>query len=218
MFDEMAIRQHIDYCRNKFVGYVDYGSNIECDTTKIVKEALIFSIVCMNQSWKIPIAYYLINGISSNQKRNLTLQCLTAVNETGMLVISLTCDGLSSNINMLYSLGCNFNINTNNFQNWFKHPANDNHVYVFLNPSHMIKLVRNTLGRVKQLFDGEGNKIQWRQFEELHKLQEAEGLHLANKLRTKHIEFYNNKMKVKYATQLLSMSVTNAFKLCKDKL
>jgi len=57
----MAIRQHIDYCRDKFVGYVDYG-DIECDTTKLAKEALIFCIVCMNASWKLPIAYYLVNG------------------------------------------------------------------------------------------------------------------------------------------------------------
>lgn len=48
IFDEMAIRQHIDYCKDKFVGYVDLG--IECDTTKIAKEALVFCIVCMNQS------------------------------------------------------------------------------------------------------------------------------------------------------------------------
>lgn len=25
IFDEMAIRQHIDYCSDKFVGYVDFG-------------------------------------------------------------------------------------------------------------------------------------------------------------------------------------------------
>ena len=75
----MAIRQHIDYCSDKFVRYVDFAKNIECDTTKMAKEALVFCVVCINQSWKLPVAYYLVNGISTDQKRNLTLQCLTAI-------------------------------------------------------------------------------------------------------------------------------------------
>jgi len=37
-----------------------------------------------------------------------------------MLVIYLTCKGLSSNVSM-HSLRCNFNTNIN-FQSWFKHP------------------------------------------------------------------------------------------------
>lgn len=217
IFDEMAIRQHVDYCKDKFVGYVDFGEHVECDTTKIAREALVFYVVCINQSWKIPIAYYLVNGISTEQKLNLTLQCLLALQQTGMLIVSLTCDGLRSNLNMLQKLGCNFDT-TNNFQTYFKHPANDTNVYVFLDPSHMLKLVRNSLGSTKQLLDGNGNKIEWKYFEELHKLQEAEGLHLANKLRTKHIEYFKNKMKVKLATQLLSMSIANAFQICKDIL
>lgn len=53
MFDEMAIRQHVDY-KDKFVGYVDHGARVECDTTKIAKEALIFCVVCINQDWKLP--------------------------------------------------------------------------------------------------------------------------------------------------------------------
>jgi len=81
-----------------------------------------------------------------------------------------------------------------------------------------LKSVRNTLGRMKILLDEDGNKIQWLHFEELHKLQEVKGLHLANKLRVKHIDYSKNKMKVKLASQLLSTSVANALQLCKDKL
>ena len=157
MFDEMAIRQHVDYCKDRFVGYVDYGANVECDTTKIAKEVLVFCVVCINQAWKLPIAYYLINGINTDQKRNLTEQCLTALHEAGMLVISLTCDGLSANLKMLQSLGCNFDVQSSDFQTWFKHPTNDIKINVFLDPPHMLKLVRNTLGSTKELLDSNGN-------------------------------------------------------------
>lgn len=70
---------------------------------------------------------------------------------------------------MFEKLGCNFNIKQNNFQNWFKHPATDINVNVFLDPSHMLKLVRNALGNKKQLLDNNGDKIKWKYFQELHK-------------------------------------------------
>jgi len=110
---------------------VDCGSNIECDASAITREALVFCIVCLNQSWKLPIAFYLINGITTVQKRNLTEQCLHALQETGILIVSLTCDGLSSNLSMLQSLGCNFNSSAN-FQSWFKHPASDTNVHFWI--------------------------------------------------------------------------------------
>ena len=135
-----------------------------------------------------------------------------------MLIISLTCDGLSTNLKMLQSLGCNFDTQSNNFQTWFTHPTNDTKVNVFLDPCHMLKLVRNVFGSKKVLLDSAKNKIEWKHFVNLHQLQEKEGLHLGNKLRTKHIDFYKNKIKVKLASQLLSTSVANALELCKDSL
>lgn len=37
IFDKMTIRQHVNYFKDKFVGYVNYGNDIECDTTKVAK-------------------------------------------------------------------------------------------------------------------------------------------------------------------------------------
>ena len=47
----------------------------------------------------------------------------------------------------------------------------------------MMKLVRNTMSEWKVLKDKNGNSIEWKCIEELHELQESEGLRLANKLR-----------------------------------
>lgn len=52
IFDEMAIRQHVEYDGQKFRGYVDLGPDIDCGDT-IAKEALVF-LVNVNQSLKIP--------------------------------------------------------------------------------------------------------------------------------------------------------------------
>lgn len=72
--------------------------------------------MCINAPWKLPIAYYLINGISTEQKGNLVTQCLIAIQEAGLLIVSITYDGLSSNISMLQSLGCNIHTQELTFQ------------------------------------------------------------------------------------------------------
>ncbi len=48
----------------------------------------------------------------------------------------------------------------------------------------------------KVLKDKDGNAIKWQFIEELHKLQESEGLYLVNKLRSAHIKWKPQKMKV----------------------
>ena len=70
----------------------------------------------------------------------------------------------------------------------------------------------------KTLKDKDGNVINWRFLEELHKLQDSEGLHLANKLRARYIGWKSQKMKVNLAVQALSSSVADALEYCEGKL
>lgn len=80
----------------------------------------------------------------------------------------------------------------------------------------MIKLVRNSFESKRKFFDGSGRKIRWQLLENLVKLQKNVGLNFANKITPRHIYFRNEVMKVKLATQL--MSVANALKLCDEIL
>ena len=97
------------------------------------------------------------------------------------------------------------------------HPVTQQPVSVFLDACHMLKLVRNSIADKTSFIDGQGNYIRWRYVEELHKLQEREGLHLSNKLRGAHIAFFKKKMNVKLAAQLLSESVAKSLQFCLDE-
>lgn len=66
--------------------------------------------------------------------------------------------------------------------------------------------------------DGDGNLIEWKYIDSLQKLQENEGLHLGNKLRKAHVQFFNQKMKVRLAVQLLSKSVADSLEYCEHIL
>lgn len=90
VFDEMAIRQHVEYDK-KFYGYVDMGENITVTDTRLAKDALVFMVVCINGAWKIPLAYFLIDRISAEQKKILTLQCISSLHDAGMQIVCVTC-------------------------------------------------------------------------------------------------------------------------------
>ena len=101
----------------------------------------------------------------------------------------------------------------------FPHPAGrEQRVYVLLDVSHMLKLLRNTFATCRLLKDRRGNIIRWQYLEELHQLQEREGLHLANKLKSAHLCWQSQKMKVKLAAQTLGSSVADALEFCRDAL
>ncbi|KAJ4938883.1 hypothetical protein JOQ06_028349 [Pogonophryne albipinna] len=82
----------------------------------------------------------------------------------------------------------------------------------------MLKLLRNVFSTVGVLVREDGQQIMWKYIEELHKLQEKEGLRLGNKLKMAHIQWRNQKMKVNLAAQLFSSSVADALEYSEKEL
>lgn len=91
---------------------------------------------------------------------------------------------------------------------------NDKKYNLLFDPCHLIKLIRNCFADHKIFYDNMGRKIEFRFVEQLQSLQKNEGLHLANQLSTRHINFRTQKMKVRLAAQLLSRSVGVAIEVC----
>ena len=216
MIDEMSIKKHLEFYGNKTVGFVDIGSGITDDSTPPATEALVFMVVCVNGSWKVPVGYFLIHGLSGIERANLIRQCLLLLADVGVRVISLTCDGPSCHMSMLKDLGAS--LNPNQLDPSFPHPSSGERVFVLLDVCHMLKLLPNSFATCGLLRDVEGNIIRWQYLEYLHQIQEKEGLHLANKLRQSHMYWQAQKMKVKLTAQTLSKSVADALEYCRDVL
>lgn len=214
----MSIRQHIEYDGKKYCGYVDFGENFSNDNTTVAKEVLLFMFVCMNGAWKIPIGYFIANGVTAEQKCSLILQTISSLHEAGVKVSALTFDGTRTNLSAVKKLGCN--LNPDSFQTYSMHPETKEKIFIMLDSSHMVKLVRNSFGDLKVFVDGNGNKIEWEFMKQWNIVQTEhnEGLHAANKLRSAHMNYKKQKMKVRLATQLFSTSVADPLKLCTDDL
>jgi len=217
MMDEMAIKSHVEWVGSKLYGYVDMGTGVDDDSNPVAADVLVFMVVGVNQHWKIPVGYFLVNGLSGEERANLVRQCLMKLYDVGVNIVSLTCDGPSCHFSMMKELGAV--IDPSNLKGWFVHPSNPLlNVHVIFDVCHMLKLVRNTLGDGGIIVDGQGDKIRWSYIVELQKLQDSEGFHLANKLRQTHIDFKTQKMKVNLAAQTLSSSVASAIEFCDKNL
>ena len=107
----------------------------------------------------------------------------------------MVCDNSRVNHKILKLFGLRMDLNNlntvSNLINAMGYP-----IYILLDVPHLIKLVRNTIADLKVLVDSNGDKIEWKYFVSLHKLQTEEGLHMANKLRKSHVEHFKNRMKV----------------------
>lgn len=138
VIDEIAIRESIDYDGKRYYGHVDLGINgeIDCDDPPRARNALVFMLVAINGHWKVPVGYFLIKSLNSQERSSLLLKCLELIHESGIVVRSLTFDGASVNISMCVSLGANFEIGKN-FKPYFIDPVTQNKIYCFFDPCHV---------------------------------------------------------------------------------
>ena len=102
MLDEMAIKKHIAWDGERYRGYVDIGNNVvDDDSNPVAKDVIVFMVVSVKESWKIPIAYFFIDGLSGNERANIVKVCIRKLNDVGVKVVSLICDGPSCHFTMM---------------------------------------------------------------------------------------------------------------------
>ena len=110
MIDEMVNHTHAEWDGQKYCWFVDLGTGVDDnDSLPLAKDALVFMVVAVNSTWKVPYAYFLVNGLSGIQHANLIKICLRKLLEVGVKVISLAFDGPSCHFSMLSELGVNLN-------------------------------------------------------------------------------------------------------------
>jgi len=194
------------------VGFTDLGAGpIDSDSQQEATEVLVIMAVGLTGHWKVTLGYFLITVINSVMQAQLIRTAFIKLHEAGVRGMALVMDGHATNQGMVSELGgC---MSVNNIKTTFEHPSELSlMIYIFFDACHMIQLLRNALEAVKQIsLPGKG-VARWNDIIRLHELQQSEGLRAGNKLTTAHIQFQQQKMKVRLAAQTLSASVASALK------
>ena len=185
----MAIRKQMIYDKinRKYAGFIDYGNLSVENGEEYASEALVFMLTGLKTYWKCLVGYFLTNKCNSEIHTSLLKNCLSLAADHGLRAWSVTCDGTSTNLTMLKSLGWKF---TDSFEarvTKFKHSTMDYYVYFTLDACHMIKLARNALGDLGCFKTTDGKLIEWKFIKNLVELQIEEGFNIANKLNSDHL-------------------------------
>ena len=77
--------------------------------------------VAINDCWKVPCGYFFIKTMDSVERANLIRVCIEKLNDVGMDVAALVCDGPSVNIKMMTELGAS--LDPLNLRPYFPHPS-----------------------------------------------------------------------------------------------
>lgn len=213
VIDEITIKKHTEWDHNKglFFGLVDYGDGRKPEDIEATSVLTLMTVGLKNY-WKIPIGYFLVNGV----KGDYLSSCLKAAisklwKDCNIKVANITSDGARHNVACFQDLGASFDIRE--CKPYFPHPEIPCfNISTTLDPPHMLKLIRNSWASIGTIVWPTKGNIQWSFITELNKLQSEHGLRLGNKLSDKHILFQNQKMKVHLAAQLFSRSVAETLR------
>ncbi|KAF0747034.1 THAP domain-containing protein 9 [Aphis craccivora] len=141
----MSIRDDLHFNGKRLQGYINFGlkTTENAGNVLVAKEVIVFLIVALNSHWKIPVGYFLIDGLNAPERAKLVNTCLEMLSDTGAIIKTLTIDGAAPNIAMAKQLGADISNNPT-----FNHPITNEPIHIFLDAAHMLKLVRNTQWRI----------------------------------------------------------------------
>lgn len=149
----------------------------------------------VNEKFNIPFAHHFIVSLNAERRKELHVSYTTF-------------DGLSANSKMCRLLGAALKPDSLEFNPSFKIQGKP--IQMIYDNCHMMKLVRNSLGRREILYDSNGAEIKWEHLKKLVEFKISHGLQLMHKLNHTHLNWKKNPMKVDLAVQTLSASTANS--------
>lgn len=215
-FDEIHIRKHLQWCHSSktMMGYTTCQNNDDENKT-IASQSLVFMVSDLNSSFRVPVSYHFISALKAEKKKDVLFELIEAIEAVGIRISSITFDGYSANIKMCKLLGANLDVYDPNFQSHFIGP-DGKPIYIFFDPSHMIKLVRNNIAKKKVLIGEQNEIINWSFFQNLVEFKN-ENEFITHKLNQKHMQWSRSIMRVKLAVETLSESAASSMEFLKNK-
>lgn len=214
-YDENEMRGHIDYGTTADLEVQNYSENLP-----LAQSALFFMLVPMNggRKWKIPLAYFLVDNLTPEERANILMECLWRVYNMGSVTVAVVVDASVSSRQTVESLGISFEELPCPCTS-FPHPADGLvDVHVLFDPSHILDLLRHTWASVSLMVDERGGAISWKYFTELVKVQETQAGSSEQSDQTATWYWDKSLMRRRLISQLFTEDVANSIECCSKSL
>ncbi|CAH0407775.1 unnamed protein product [Chilo suppressalis] len=223
LFDEVSLQANVNY--NETQDKI-YGVVVDGNITKFANHATVFMIRGLIKNYKQPIAYTFCNGATkATVLKDFIKEIISKLQEAGFQVIATVCDQGTNNQKAIKSLIEDKRQNllvagTELKRNTFD--VNGNEIIPLYDPPHLLKGIRNNLINKNLKYVNEDKKIcvaKWEHLRLLHAENPAyKGIRLIPKLTDQHIiPEKMGKMRVKFATQVFSQTVSSNMGYLADK-
>jgi len=226
VFDEMAIDPSLTYSQKNdlIFGFENFGNNQK--NCKFSEHVLVFLLRGINRKWKQPVAYYFCQSTTKTpQLVNCIKEVVTAVQSTGLNILTTVCDQGGTNSAAIKFLKNETNNScTKNYveNSYFGFTINNQEIIPIFDPPHLLKTIRNNLITKDLVFfkNDKCFKASWDHITALYAFDiknEACGLRTLPKLSAAHvIPEKIKKMCVSVASQTLSQRVAATLQLMAD--
>lgn len=207
---------------NEVRGHIDYGTTGDLEppccveNLPLAKSALFFMLVPMNveKKWKIPLAYFLIDTLSPEERANVVMECLWRVYNMGSIAVGVVVDASANSRQTVESLGISFEDLPYPCTS-FPHPADGLlNVHVLFDPCHVLDFLRHTWASIAIMVDEKGGAISWKYFTELVKVQETQAGCSEHTEQTATWYWDRSLMRKRLIAQLFTDDVANAMDCC----
>lgn len=205
--DEMKIRCHLKYNLkdDSIVGLSDFKKH---DEPQSATHATVFLARGLFENFKQTLAYYLVHGsMNASDLKNSIRAILEKLRKCGFKVIGIVTDMGSNFVKFASDMGVT--------QENPYFVENGEKVFYFFDSPHLLKATRNCLMNNHIEFTSANLnapvEASWQPIVDLFEADKTKSIRLLPKLKQEHISPNNNqKMRVKYAAQILSASVAAA--------
>lgn len=215
LYEDQEVRGHIDYGTTGDLEVQNSAENLP-----LAQSALFFMLKPMNSSlkWKIPLAYFLIDTLSPDERANIIMECLWRVYNMGSVVVAIILDASVNSRQTVESLGISFEDLPYPCTS-FPHPADGLlDVHVVFDSSHVLELMRHTWASVSLMVDEKGGAISWKYFTELVKVQETQAGSSEKTEQTATWYWDKSMMRKRLIAQLFTNDVADAIECCSKTL
>lgn len=207
LMDEMSLKKGLEYNtrRDLIEGFQDMG-NLGRES-QIATQALVFMVRGLCENWKIPVSYYLsASSIKHQYLEALVKENITCLQNAGLNIRALVCDQGASNRAAIKILG----VTLSNPYFYVNHKK----IFTIYDVPHLVKSIRNNL-IARDIYIGE-KTVSWEDVRAVYQIDKKSNTARAiPKISEQHITPNTfQKMRVKYATQIFSRTVSAAINTC----
>ncbi|XP_071499561.1 uncharacterized protein [Diadema antillarum] len=231
--DEMKVKSGLAYSTStgQLLGFVDVGdinnefrefeTQVKKDSSsELASHAFVIMVRGLFCSMKQAVAFFPTSTLRSGEIYDCVMRTVLKVETAGLKVRAIVSDGASCN-RKFYKMCM---VHGDGYGHYTMNPAEtDRKIYFFCDVPHLLKTSRNNLEnsgfnrQSRNLQIGEKH-IRWTHLIQLYEWDSSSDLRLLPRLTPEHLYLNPSlRMRVKLATQVLSQSVANAFKLMSQK-